>query len=143
MESRINPDENPNSDDQSTRKLNDFIDYLYNIKIEKDKEFIPYYKNSNINKDESLLCSIFEIKKKNERNPNEYNYEIISTSNSFYDNGNDNIDFYSIVNKVNTSIEIKKKETKKIFLALLRQILFANSTTTFFVSDCKVLKRGK
>ena len=99
--------EDNNSDDQSAGLLVNSIDYLNKKNIEKDKDFYQY-PNNNINEDNKLLCSIFEIKKDNTNNNNEYLYEFIATSNSTYMLGVDKIEFYIVQKDVNKNINIKR-----------------------------------
>jgi len=67
----------------------------------------------NINEDKKLLCSIFELSKKNNYNKNLY--EFIATSNYVYDLGDNRIEFYEVKQSNysnNESLNISR--TKKI-----------------------------
>ena len=100
--------ENSDDDNQSAGKLNDYVDYLDKKDIKIDKEFYSFKGNNNINEDKILLCSIYEIKKNNKKiNQNEFKYEIISTSNSTFENGKDKLFFYSIKKLNENKLEIK------------------------------------
>ena len=77
-----------------------------------DSEFELCVKG-NVNEDKKLLCSIFELSKKNNNNKNLY--EFIATSNYVYDLGDNRIEFYEVkqLNYLNSeSLHISR--TKKI-----------------------------
>jgi len=60
-------------------------------------KFEQSLKDYNLNEEKKLLCSIFEIKKKNKINDNNENvYEFISTSNYTYELGDNIIEFYQL-----------------------------------------------
>ena len=110
---KIDNNENNNSDDLSAGAVN--CEYIDMKKIEKDKEFFPYSINNNLNIDKKLLCSIFEIKKNyiNIHNKKEKKYEFISTSNSTYDYGEDELKFYVVAHNQENG-NIKFEMVKKI-----------------------------
>ena len=91
-------------------------DYSNNIEIknafgkdmvEEDKEFMLCHKGKILNFDKILLCSIFEISKKNDNNENMATYEFITTSNYTYDKGDNRIEFYK-VKKINDDLSVKR-----------------------------------
>ena len=111
----VNFDKNNYSNNNNNENKEIYLCYdeyfINKRKVIIDRDFRPYNNNDCINVDRKLLCTLFEIKKRNNINDNnnEYLYEFIATSNSDYSYGEDKIEFYEVKqNKFNKNINIQR-----------------------------------